>query len=76
MGLTTWHDAPDDNALLKNAGSISAEIAREHAECEFEKYRIVQDRLFQSDYDYYIAQFDALEERAKNKGKSGTEEIE
>ena len=34
---------------------ISAEIAREHAEGEFEKYRITQDRLFQSDFDTFVA---------------------
>ena len=41
----------DDRELLQDAGRISAEIAREHAENEFEKYRITQDRLFQSDFD-------------------------
>ena len=41
----------DGNALLQNAGKISAEIAKKHAEGEYEKYRIVQDRLFQSDFD-------------------------
>ena len=46
----------DGNELLTNAGSISAEIARSHAECEFEKYRIVQDRLFESDFDRFAAQ--------------------
>ena len=41
----------DGNNLLKNAGKISAEIAKKHAEGEYEKYRIIQDRLFQSDFD-------------------------
>jgi len=45
----------DGNELLTNAGSISAEIARSHAECEFEKYRVVQDRLFESDFDRFAA---------------------
>lgn len=40
--------------LLKDAGKISAEIAKIHAETEFEKYRIVQDQLFESDYDRFI----------------------
>ncbi|MDR0426895.1 MAG: virulence RhuM family protein [Clostridiales bacterium] len=40
--------------LLTNAGSISAEIAKRHAESEFEKYRVIQDRKFMSDYDKYI----------------------
>ncbi len=40
-----------DRQILKDSGQISAEIARAHAESEFEKYRIVQDRLFESDFD-------------------------
>ena len=40
--------------MLDNPGAISAEIAREHAESEFEKYRIVQDRLFESDFDKLV----------------------
>ena len=34
---------------------ISAEIAKEHAESEFEKYRVTQDKLFQSDFDTFVA---------------------
>jgi hypothetical protein len=41
----------DGNELLTNAGKISAEIAKAHAESEFEKYRIIQDKLFESDFD-------------------------
>jgi len=37
--------------LLKDAGRVSAEIAKLHAETEFEKYRIIQDRLYKSDFD-------------------------
>lgn len=44
----------DERPLLDNAGSISHEDAVMHAETEFEKYRIVQDRLFQSDFDRYL----------------------
>ena len=40
--------------LLKDAGKVSAEIARLHAETEFEKYRVIQDRLFLSDYDRFV----------------------
>lgn len=40
--------------LLKDAGTVSAEIARLHALSEFEKYRIVQDRLFESDFDRFV----------------------
>lgn len=41
----------DGNELLKNAGKISAEVAKIHAEGEYEKYRVIQDRLWQSDFD-------------------------
>ena len=44
----------DERPLLDNAGSVSHEEAVQHAETEFEKYRIVQDRLFQSDFDKYL----------------------
>ena len=45
----------DDREILKNAGSITAEIAKAHAESEFERYRIIQDRLYESDYDRFLA---------------------
>ena len=43
-----------DRQVLQDAGEITAEIARAHALSEFEKYRIVQDRLFESDFDKFI----------------------
>lgn len=43
----------DEREVLQDAGRIRAEIAREHAEGEFEKYRVIQDRLFQSDFDTF-----------------------
>ena len=45
----------DERNVLQDAGRISAEIAREHAEGEFEKYRVIQDRIFQSDFDAFAA---------------------
>jgi hypothetical protein len=42
-----------DRDILSDAGKITAEIAKAHAESEFEKYRIIQDRLFQSDFDRF-----------------------
>ena len=42
------------NEILMGAGKISAEEAKLHAETEFEKYRIVQDRLYKSDFDIFI----------------------
>jgi len=40
--------------LLQNAGKISMEVAQRHAETEFQKYRIIQDRLFESDFDRFL----------------------
>lgn len=40
-----------DRPILSDSGHVSAEQAKEHAETEFEKYRVIQDRLFQSDFD-------------------------
>lgn len=45
--------------LLKDAGKVSAEIAKLHAETEFEKYRIIQDKLFMSDFDRFILELEA-----------------
>lgn len=42
-----------DNAVLHDAGKITAEFAKTFAESEFEKYRVIQDRLFQSDFDRF-----------------------
>ena len=44
----------DDRELLQDNGNVSAEEAKNFAESEFEKYRIVQDRLFVSDFDKEI----------------------
>ena len=46
--------AATDREILQDAGKVTAEIAQAHAESEFEKYRIVQDRLFESDFDRAI----------------------
>jgi len=47
-----------DRSVLQDAGKVTAEIARAHAESEFEKYRIAQDRLFESDFDRLLKQFE------------------
>ena len=54
--------------LLKDSGKVTAEIAKLHAETEFEKYRVIQDKLFLSDFDKYMLE---LEETTKdiNPGK-------
>jgi len=53
--------------VLQDAGRVTAEIARAHAEAEFEKYRIVQDRLFQSDFDRLLNQVEKDINDAKGK---------
>ena len=57
--------AATDREVLQDAGRVTAEIARAHAESEFEKYRIVQDRLFESDFDRVVTQ-------TKRLGAGGT----
>ena len=51
-----------DYGILQDAGKVAAEIAKLHAETEFEKYRVIQDRLFMSDFDKYMLE---LEENTK-----------
>ena len=51
-----------DYGILQDAGKATAEIAKLHAETEFEKYRVIQDRLFMSDFDKYMLE---LEENTK-----------
>jgi hypothetical protein len=47
-----------DREILRDAGKVTAEIAKAHAESEFEKFRIVQDRLFESDFDRIVKQIE------------------
>lgn len=57
----------DDREILQNPGKITAKIAKDHAESEFEKYRIVQDRLFESDFDRHIKKL--LQEDSSDENK-------
>ncbi len=64
MSMEDWSKRLDGflefngNELLMGPGKVSAEQAKLHAETEFEKYRIVQDRLFMSDYDKYLLELE------------------
>ena len=49
--LTLW-----DREILRDAGKVTAALAKQYAESEFEKYRIVQDRLYQSDFDRLVSE--------------------
>jgi hypothetical protein len=62
--LNRFLDATD-REVLHDAGKVTAEIAKAHPESEFEKYRIVQDRLFESDFDRVVAETKRLGEGAK-----------
>ena len=52
----------DEREILQDAGKITVEIAKEKAETEFEKYRVIQDKLYMSDFDRYLLE---LEENMK-----------
>lgn len=57
MTMEDWEKRIDkfldatDREILQDAGKVTAEAAKEYAESEFEKYRVIQDRLFRSDFD-------------------------
>jgi len=59
----------NERDLLENPGKVSQEVAKTFAESEFEKYRIVQDRLFESDFDRHIKKM--LEDGKKPRGPTG-----
>lgn len=46
----------NDEIILRGKGSVTAEIAKVFAESEFEKYRILQDKVYQSDFDRLVAE--------------------
>ena len=57
--LTLW-----DREILRDAGKVSAALAKNHAETEFEKYRIAQDKLYSSDFDRFL-ELEELENKSK-----------
>lgn len=57
--------AAGGNEVLQNPGKVTAEEAKEHAETEFEKYRIIQDRLFQSDFDRFLGELPFIDENGE-----------
>ncbi len=61
----------DERDVLQNAGSISGKIAKSHAISEFEKYRIIQDRLFESDFD---KETKAIEQHTAQKKVEGDDD--
>ena len=61
----------DGPITLEQVENVTATVAHAHAECEFEKYRVVQDRLFMSDYDRYLLE---LEEQIKKDKREDDED--
>ena len=55
--------------LLQDVGKVSAEIAKLHAETEFEKYRIIQDRLYESDFDSFLRDMQEHMRSLKDEGE-------
>ena len=53
----------DGNEILTGPGKISHEEAKLHAETEYEKYRLIQDRLFESDFDRVVKQIGESDEQ-------------
>lgn len=60
-----------DREVLQDAGKVSKELAKKHAESEFEKYRIIQDRLFESDFDMFVNSnhIDELKKQVEKKSR-------
>ena len=54
--------AAGGNEVLQSPGKVTTEEAKEHAETEFEKYRIIQDRLFKSDFDRFLGELPFIDE--------------
>jgi len=74
MTMTDWEERLSgflrlwDRDILQDAGKVTAEIAKAHAETEFEKYRIVQDRLYESDFDKQLKALENLEQKLSGNG--------
>ena len=77
MTMCDWVERLDrfiemtDRKVLQDAGKVTHELAKEFAETEFEKYRIIQDRLFESDFDTFLSfkNSNELEKKVKSNVK-------
>jgi hypothetical protein len=75
MTMADWEErlnrfiAATDREILQDAGKVTAEIAKAHAESEFEKYRIVQDRLYLSDFDKQVLAASDAEQKLHKEGE-------
>ena len=73
MTMEDWNDKLDeflkltDREILQDAGKISHKIACDKAITEFEKYRIIQDKLYESDFDKYLIELEKVERSDENE---------
>lgn len=73
MTMADWEQrmnlfiAATDRKVLQDAGKVNSAIAKAHAESEFEKFRIVQDRLYQSDFDRILKEIEASQKENGDK---------
>ena len=73
LTMADWEKRLNSFGLLKDAGKVTTEIAKIHAETEFEKYRVIQDKLFLSDYDRYLLELEAKAEKARYSPKESVQ---
>ena len=75
MMMTEWADKLDaflqfnEAELLTDAGKVSAEVAKRFAESEFEKYRVIQDYMYKSDFDRLLEESQDLPAKQKSEEK-------
>ena len=77
MTMQDWAEKLDaflqfnDAEILKDKGKVTAAIAKAFAESEFEKYRVIQDRAFLSDYDKFLLELEAQANATKDVHQEG-----
>lgn len=59
----------NDREILRDAGKVSAQLAKTHAEREFDKFRVQQDRLYESDFDQMVKSLPTLKAKSPSKAK-------
>lgn len=72
IGTNDLWIAATDREILNDAGKVTEEITKAHAETEFEKYRMIQDHLYQSDFDKQVHALETLENKSDQKSGQAT----
>lgn len=77
MTMEDWADRLNrflefnEHEILKDSGRVTHEISKAFAESEFEKYRVIQDRLYESDFDKFVL----LEQKTKDENNKNVTDI-